>query len=219
MDLQNIVSEATKHQVDLFHLNRMVQKDAAILADLEKRLELFIRYKFEVEQTNKNIDDLSKFTQAVKITQDQLREEFTKTVNQAMSRIWNSLYPYRDFEDIRLVVDGDYILQLKSGEEWIPVDGVASGGERTIACLALRVAFSLAFIPNLKWIILDEPTHNLDSAAIKNFSDVLSNRIGSFVKQIFLITHEPRIAEDIDGFVYRLERDKAVNGVTQVIGL
>ncbi len=219
LDLQNIVSEATKHQVDFFHLNRMVQKDVSLLADLEKRLELFTCYKTEVELANKNIDELGKFTQAVKITQDQLRGEFTKTVNQTMSRIWSSLYPYRDFEDIRLVVDGDYILQLKTGDEWVPVDGVASGGERTIACLALRVAFSLAFIPNLKWLILDEPTHNLDAAAIKNFSDVLSNRIGSFVKQIFLITHEPRIAEDIDGFVYKLERDKAINGVTQVISI
>ncbi len=218
-DLQNIVSEATKHQVDLFHLNRIVQKDVLLLGYLEKRLELFTSYKIEVELANKNIDELGKFTQAIKITQDQLREEFTKTVNQTMSRIWGSLYPYRDFEDIRLVVDGDYILQLKTGDEWVPVDGVASGGERTIACLALRVAFSLAFIPNLKWLILDEPTHNLDAAAIKNFSDVLSNSIGSFVKQIFLITHEPRIAEDIDGFVYRLQRDKAVNGVTQVVGL
>ncbi|HLD57076.1 MAG TPA: hypothetical protein VJA47_02150, partial [archaeon] len=119
---------------------------------------------------------------------------------------------------IRLVVDGDYILQLKTGGEWVPVDGVASGGERNLACLALRVAFSLAFIPNLKWLILDEPTHNLDANAIRNFSEVLRGSIGSFVKQIFLITHEPRIAEDIDGFVYRLERDKAANGVTQVVG-
>ncbi len=219
LDLQDIVTEATKNQVDLFHLNKLVEKDQKLLQDFERRLNIIKGYRKDVELSSKNIEELERFVTAVKVTQDQLREEFTKTVNYIMSKVWKNLYPYGDFEDIRLVVDGDYILQLKTSGDWVPVDGVASGGERNLACLALRVAFSLAFIPNLKWLILDEPTHNLDAAAIKNFSEVLRNSIGSFVKQIFLITHESRIAEDIDGFVYRLHRDKAVNGVTEVISI
>jgi len=218
LDLQEIITEAARNQVDFVHLNRLVERDRESLGDFEKRLGIVKRYRAEVGLAGKNIEELGRFVAAIRITQDQLREEFTKTVNYTMSRVWKNLYPYGDFEDIRLVVDGDYILQLKTGGEWVPVDGVASGGERNLACLALRVAFSLAFIPNLKWLILDEPTHNLDANAIRNFSEVLRGSIGSFVKQIFLITHEPRIAEDIDGFVYRLERDKAANGVTQVVG-
>ncbi len=219
LDLQEVVSEATKNQVNLFHLNKIVEKDKVLLQDFENRLGLLESYRTAVRVAGKNIEDLEKFVTVIKMTQDQLRDEFTKTVNHIMSNVWKNLYPYADFEDIRLVVDGDYILQLKALGEWVPVDGVASGGERNLACLALRVAFSLAFIPNLKWLILDEPTHNLDANSIKNFSDVLRNSIGSFVKQIFLITHEPRIAEDIEGYVYKLERDKAANGVTRVVGV
>ena len=135
-----------------------------------------------------------------------------------MSNIWVNLYPYGDFGDIRLAVkDGDYVLEIKNIENWINVDGFASGGERSLACLALRVAFSLAFIPNLKWLMLDEPTHNLDSNSIEKFSSVLDEVMGNFVNQVFLITHEPKIAENLEGPVYRLERDKNVGSYTKIV--
>jgi DNA repair exonuclease SbcCD ATPase subunit len=99
------------------------------------------------------------------------------------------------------------------------VDGIASGGERSMACLALRIAFSKAFIPNLKWLILDEPTHNLDSNAIEQFSQILREKIDQFVDQVFLITHEERISEAVggsSGSLHHLERDKEANEPTRV---
>ena len=69
-----------------------------------------------------------------------------------MSRVWSELYPYNDFTGVRLAIDKDYVLQLEEAGGWISVDGIASGGERSMASLALRIAFSLSFIPNLRWL-------------------------------------------------------------------
>jgi DNA repair exonuclease SbcCD ATPase subunit len=102
---------------------------------------------------------------------------------------------------------------------WVNVDGIASGGERSMAALALRVAFSMAFIPNLRWLILDEPTHNLDTNAIEHLTDALRDRIGIFVEQVFLITHDERVSEGVGGNLYRLERDKDRNEPTRTAGI
>ncbi len=186
------------------------------LREIREREGLLERYRRELMEGEKIRGDLRKFTEALILTQDQLRSEFLKTVNSIMDRVWQELYPYGDFEGIRLAIEGDYILQLKEPGGWVSVEGRVSGGERSMACLALRIAFSLAFIPNLRWLILDEPTHNLDSNAIQHFARVLRERMPEFVEQVFLITHEERISEGVTGSLYKLERDKEQNGPTLV---
>ena len=196
----------------------LLKKELQILDELARRQQILRKQEDEISTFEKAVNLIESFMQALKLTQEQLREEFTKTVNSVMENIWGSLYPYSDFESVRLfITEGDYVLEAKNSGSWVPVDGVASGGERSLACLALRVAFSLAFIPNLKWLILDEPTHNLDANTIQKFSSVLRDDISKFVNQIFLITHEVRLVEDVEGAVYRLERDKSANGVTKIV--
>ena len=75
----------------------------------------------------------------------------------------------------------------------------------------------MAFLPNLQWLILDEPTHNLDSRAITEFSTVLREKMGLFTEQVFLITHEQRIREGVTGNMYVLERDKDKDEPTRVV--
>jgi DNA repair exonuclease SbcCD ATPase subunit len=114
-----------------------------------------------------------------------------------------------------MLVEKDYVLQLKGTKGWVHVD-IVSGGERSLACLALRIAFSLAFTPNLRWLILDEPTHNLDAKAIDHFGLVLRDKMENIIEQVFLITHEERLSDYITGSVYRMERDKETDSVTKV---
>ncbi|HDD72699.1 MAG TPA: hypothetical protein ENG00_01250 [Candidatus Aenigmarchaeota archaeon] len=187
------------------------------LSDTEKRLGLLKKYREEVKTSEAVIVLLNQFSEAVSMTQNQLREEFLKVVNYIMNEIWTDLYPYEDFQGIRLVVDRDYILQLRESGGWVNVEGMVSGGERSIASLALRIAFSMAFIPNLKWLILDEPTHNLDSNAIERLAEVFREKIQAFADQVFIITHDERLAEGVTGSVHKLEREKESNGPTKVI--
>jgi len=138
-----------------------------------------------------------------------------------MNQIWSSLYPYEDFIGIGLNIEGgDYVLQLKTRSgDWIDADGIASGGERSLACLALRIAFSLVLAPNLKMIILDEPTANLDRRSITELATTLRERINEFVDQTFLITHERELENAVTGNAYRIERDKSIDGVTKVTAM
>ncbi len=214
--LQENIAEKSKHATKIKNIEEMIKEKEERKEEYKKRFNLLKKYKTEVKTSNEIVKKLELFTEAVKITQDQLREEFLKTVNAIMNEIWQEIYPYQDFQGIRLVIDKDYTLQLKTSDGWVNVEGIVSGGERSIASLVLRIAFSLAFIPNLKWLILDEPTHNLDTNAIEKFNEILRERMHSFADQVFIITHEERLAEATTGSVYKLERDKEMNGPTIV---
>ncbi len=188
------------------------------LERLNERKKRFEGYKKEIERSEAMKQDLAKFRKALKSTQRQLRDKFIDSINNTLSEIWKELYPYEDFSDIRFMVcEDDCELQLKNTDGWGPVEGMASGGERTSACLALRIAFSLVLAPNLKWLVLDEPTHNLDKMAVRDLSELLGNKITEFVEQVFLITHNGIMENAASGCLYRLERDKQTNEPTKTI--
>jgi len=200
-------------------IQERISDKGSILMDLKQRHLLMERYQKEAERDNRIMEELNGFEKALKITQDQLREEFLKTVNNIMADVWQELYPYGDFQDIRLAIEDDYVLQLKEPGGWVSVEGTVSGGERSMATLTLRVAFSMAFLPNLRWLMLDEPTHNLDANAIKQFASILREKMSMFAEQVFLITHEERISEGVTGSLYRMERNKDNDGPTKIISL
>ncbi len=180
------------------------------IKDYENKLE-------KIEKMKHLTSQIQIFSDSLAATQISLRREFIDAVNSVMSDIWKKLYPYGDYQDMELFVDekGDYILKLKEKNGgWIDVEGLASGGERSIACLVMRVAFSMVLARNLSWLILDEPTHNLDMLSISKLSTTLREGITDFVDQIFLITHEESLEDAITGSLYRLERDKESGGIT-----
>ena len=188
------------------------------LDELETRSKLAEGYKLEIRKLDALADQLNLLESSLIVTQEQLRKNFVSAVNQAMQIIWEKVYPYKDLYGCKLgISDGDYLLQLQDSTGWIPVDGVASGGERSIACLTLRMAFSLVLAPQLSWLVLDEPTHNLDSNAVEELSNVLRENVSDLVEQVFLITHDPLMENAVSGYLYRMERDKEKDASTQAI--
>ena len=81
------------------------------------------------------------------------------------------------------------------------------------------IAFSLVLAPQIRLLILDEPTANLDTKAISELATTLRERIGDFVNQTFLITHTPELEDAVNGIAYKLERDKSTDSPTKVIQL
>jgi exonuclease SbcC len=215
-ELQDKAAEEAGLAVRLNSTRERIMDREEMLGDLKKRNSLLEGYRSEIMRDGRAVDSLQSFVKALRATQDQLREEFLRSVNSLLSVIWKELYPYGDFTSVRLIIDKDYVLQLRGSEGWVSVDGIASGGERSMACLALRIAFSLSFIPNLRWLILDEPTHNLDSNAIGQFIEVLREKMPAFAEQVFLITHDERISEGVQGTLYKLDRNKNEDGATVV---
>ncbi len=177
------------------------------------------KMRSEIDKMKKNTDHLKEFQNALTSTQIALREEFIQVVNESMDSIWSQLYPYQDYTSARIEIEkGDYALRLLGSNGWTPIETV-SGGERAVAVLALRVAFSLVLAPQLKWLILDEPTHNLDEKGIDELSTLLREKIGEYMDQVFIITHEPALEQAATGYLYRLERDKSMDEPTRAVAV
>ncbi|HIQ50025.1 MAG TPA: hypothetical protein EYH56_02400 [Nanoarchaeota archaeon] len=215
---KNLFADLKSKKEKVYALEKLKNEKTRMLELIERKIKDLERYEQEKIKVEQIISDLEKFKEALSITQTELRKNFISAVNQAMQSIWEELYPYGDFQSIRLhISEGDYVLQLQELDgSWISVEHV-SGGERTLAALTLRIAFALVLAPQLRWLILDEPTHNLDIKAREELARVLRERITEFIDQVFLITHDPILEDAVSGVLYKIEREKEKNGVAKVI--
>jgi exonuclease SbcC len=94
------------------------------------------------------------------------------------------------------------------------VESALSGGERSAAALTLRMAIAFVLTRQLSWMILDEPTHNLDERSVRTLSQMLREKLPTFLDQIFVITHNPEIEKSATGSLYLLQREKNEDGAT-----
>ena len=212
-------SKESETKAKLQSLDSLIQEKEARKKEQEEKIKDLEKQKKEIQRLDKLIRDLEVFSLALEETQIELRNNFVEVVNSTMNKIWPTLYPYRDFISVRLnTEEGDYELQLQGRDgNWVNVEGNVSGGERSIACLALRIALALALARQLRILVLDEPTANLDARAIAELSITLRERIKEFIDQTFLITHQPELEDAATGSVYRLERDKEKDEPTRVV--
>lgn len=217
-EMKNINTKERDMAVAIGTIDQMIKEKQGRLSDISTLVSNAEKTMEEVKKLDKTIHQLKIFEKALEATQTQLRKEFVTSVNLTMESLWPNLYPYKDFTGIRLYVeDDDYILQLqeKSGKR-TNVEGFASGGERSIAALTLRIAFALVLAPQLRWLVLDEPTHNLDAKSVEDLATALGESIGNFIDQIFLITHDEKLENAVTGYAYRLHRDKANEQETKI---
>ncbi|MEK6971030.1 MAG: SMC family ATPase [archaeon] len=165
------------------------------------------------------VEGLGVFSTALMVTQQQLREGVVEAINAALVELWPALYPYSDFSLAKLLVqDNDYVLSVREQRgDWVVAESSLSGGERSSAALALRMAVAFVLTRQLSWIILDEPTHNLDAKSVHSLSRMLRDRLPGLVDQVFVITHSPEIEKAATGSLYVLERDKDVDGPTSPV--
>ena len=197
---------------------------AELLGEKEKR-ELEFRKKRELVEKavervfslEYGVSELGIFTSALKATQAELRESLVETINHAMDTVWKRLYPYRDYVSAKMEIsEGNYELMVKGrAGQWTMIEGTLSGGERSAVALTLRIAFSLVLARNLGILILDEPTHNLDEAAVSKLSGMMREHLPGLVEQVFLITHNKEMEKAANASLYLLERDKEMDGITR----
>jgi exonuclease SbcC len=217
--LQELSSAYARTQELAVNKRRLAEEKRKRLDEIKKKLVLIERLGKEVETLRGLSQLMSALQQATSRVQIELRRYFLDSVNEVMNDVWRELYPYADFTGIRLHIDeeaNDYVLQLRDlAGNWRAVDGGVSGGERSTACLALRVAFAMVLAPNLRWIVFDEPTHNLDVRGVEELARVLRERLPQIVRQVLLITHDEKLEEAVSGFLYRFYREKGENQPTQ----
>ncbi|MEM3467327.1 MAG: SMC family ATPase [archaeon] len=200
--LEDLVFEKEKRLRNIFDLIAQKEKKEKDLEKLKKHV-----HNFEILQ------------KALQATQNELRSVFVENTNAILFDVWKKIYPYEDYKGLRLAVDehGDYVLQLlKRDMEYVQVEGISSGGERSSACLALRISFSLVLAQNLSWLILDEPTHNLDKKGVLELSKTLREYLPKIVDQIFIITHDEELEGAASAYLYKLDRKKEADEPTKI---
>lgn len=226
-DMNKLLNEMKALEIEAGRIKAKLETLRLLLGEKEKHLNELLEMKRTYEREFKAIEKLSEYITSFKIlesvlrsVQVEIRNEFTKTLNTALHDLWNNFYPYGDYISLKLGVDedGDYILQVQENSgNWINVEGIISGGERSSACLCLRIAMALVLTQNLSWIILDEPTHNIDKNGIRELARILREHLPQIVEQIFVITHEDELENAATGSLYRLERNKEKNEPTKAI--
>jgi DNA repair protein SbcC/Rad50 len=240
------LKEVNFDEKELYNLQDMITKESSKLSDVKAKITSNERYikniALQVDEKAKSIaninsiqqrieskrihlGNMNRFRAALVETEAQLRNNLIMSINSLMQDVWSKLYPYADYSTIKLnAKKDDYTLEASvstNGEEseWIEMDGIASGGERSIACLTMRIALAMVIVPNLKWLILDEPTHNIDENGIEKFIEVLGSTLPNFVEQIFIITHDNALKNISSARVYQLDRNKNKNEYTSAVEL
>ena len=195
---------------------KMAEQDRQLVEMQQKMVEELEKKRKEAASARGEMDELAAFRAVLLATQTQLRGRLLEEINAALARLWPLIYPYGDWEKVRLVAsEKDYAVEIKQGE-WKSLEAHASGGERACLGLALRVALSVLLTPSLGWLILDEPTHNLDERAVQSLGVALAERIPKIIPQVIVITHEGALVESTPGRVIRFSRDKLKGEDTQV---
>lgn len=218
----DLIRAQERLKTELSSRKQLIAEKEKLLESVREKKKTLERYQIEVKNLNRAADALRKIQTALARSQTSLRRHFIEAVNDTMNELWKDIYPYGDYTGIRLAVEedrqtGDYVLQLSDrAGNWVPVEGIMSGGEQTCACLTLRIAFAAVLAPALSWLVLDEPTHNLDAEGIQELAIVLRERIPEIVRQLLLITHEERLEAAVSGYLYRFHRDKNRDEATRV---
>ena len=149
--------------------------------------------------------------------QTDMRMGLVDAISNAMNELWPMFYPYKNYRALRLSAnEKDYLFEIHDGNGWKSLETIASGGERATAALTLRVSLAMILTPRLSWLVLDEPTHNLDSEAVELLSSALQFKVPEVVKQTFVITHDDAFMGSDFASSYRLVRDKENNGETKI---
>jgi DNA repair exonuclease SbcCD ATPase subunit len=188
-----------------------------MLSIVRSELSTLLSFEKEIKDLAGLEEQLLVYKNALLETQTHLRTTLTDAINSAMNEIWPIFYPYKNYPALRLAVsEKDYVFEVNDNGGWKALETIASGGERACAALTLRTALAMVLTPKLSWLILDEPTHNLDSNAVELLSSALEQKVPEIVAQTFVITHDETFMGSEFASSYRLLRDKEKNGETRI---
>jgi len=213
-DFLRTLVEGNKSKIEvsrakLASLQQQILSLSQMHSSCKKELALLLQLQQDAAYYRKCEQEMLSYKNCMLQVQSQVRTLLIEEINAALSHIWPILYPYSDCTCVRLVADAkDYSIEMENNG-WKSVYSLASGGERACLSLSLRVSFATVLTPHISWLILDEPTHNLDAQAVSMLATALSEKLPSIVEQIFVITHEQALVDSQQGTFYRLVRDNA----------
>ncbi|MCX6773808.1 MAG: AAA family ATPase [Candidatus Micrarchaeota archaeon] len=194
-----------------------IKINAMMRKELESLMERLRSYKERQERTEKLIGEISVFRETLNQMQLVLRNSIIGDINAGINEIWTYAYPYNDYDKIRIIGDKEsYNFEVFANGEWKDISTIASGGEKTMFAIALRITLAMVLAPQLSWVILDEPTHNLDENGIEKLNSLMEERLPEIIDQFIIVTHDSKIASMEKGNLFNFYREKSGNDATSV---
>ena len=138
-----------------------------------------------------------------------IKQEFDKLLQQ-----WFSMLV--DDENINVTIDEDFTPIIEQNGYTTDYDYL-SGGERTAAALAYRLALNqtintvISKINTKDLLILDEPTDGFSSEQMDKLREVLDQLKA---EQIIIVSHESKIESYVDNII-RINKDNNISGIDQ----
>ncbi|MDE1860957.1 MAG: SMC family ATPase [Candidatus Micrarchaeota archaeon] len=222
--MNGLISQIGKYRAGIDANKKYLNDKSLSIKEKSDEMKRIEKLYEDIKRKKHLAENLLKFRNSVVEAQTVMRSRLVDSVNSIMDNIWPELYPYGDYQGVALEAqDDDYLLRVRTlvnGESsWEDVESIASGGERSIACLAMRIAFALVLVPNLKWLILDEPTHNIDREGLAKFVQVFNEMLPNVVDQVFIITHDDMLKQVQNARIYLLDRNKEEHKETSAVSL
>jgi len=195
----------------------LIEEKRKRLEQMQKQVEKKQDLESEVGRLDGLLDYIHDYRSGLEQTQVELREMFVGRLNDLMDNIWDQLYPYDDYYSVRLNAEDDYAVELLDAENnWISAQAEVSGGERHSAALVMRLGLAFTLSPKIQVLMLDEPTHNMDSSGVEELAETLRKRSSDLIKQLFIVTHDSALESAATGKLYQFEKKNTETGLTEV---
>ena len=188
-----------------------IQQNLRRIAEVDKYLtehaDVPVKVKAQeevVRRLERQLQVVRRAVEGVQATGESLRNRVRPGVQGYMSTILPALTSskYR-----AAVLDDDYNLQVWDPEagEYKPKE-VYSGGTEDQFLLAMRLAFALALLPEVKgqkpeFVFLDEPLGSSDEIRRSGIVDYLAQDLSKKFKQIFIISHVGGLEEHVQNII------------------
>ncbi|MBT4334456.1 AAA family ATPase [archaeon] len=200
----NAISAANEKEVSL-----LKERIDSLKIDIEKK-KIF---KQKIVKISEILTFLEKeFVPLMQLTEKQIMKKIHGDFNSLFSEWFKVLV---DDEDIEISLDYDFTPIIRQNGYDIEY-GFLSGGERTAAALAYRLALNqiintvLSEINTKDLLILDEPTDGFSSEQVDKLRSILEELD---IKQVIIVSHDPKIESFVDNVIKFEKKD----GVSEVI--
>jgi|GEM_PF-4356889 len=214
---RGVSSAAERARAELEKVRAELAISSRMRADLDALLKRHLSERERYAKIESAMSDVSLFKETLNRMQLILRNNIIGDINVGINEVWRYAYPYNDYGMVRLIGDQDsYNFEVFANGEWRDISLVASGGEKTMSAIALRITLAMVLAPQLSWIVLDEPTHNLDENGIEKLSSLIRDRLPGLIEQFVIVTHDNRLMSSGNGNVFQFLREKSGNDPTSV---
>jgi exonuclease SbcC len=194
--LNELRAEEKKKESEISTLQKEIELKKEQVKRVEEQKSQFIEkmkekkeYEEKIRKLNSLYQLLTNLREDIRGIREYVRLKFLRDFSQYFKEKFDELRKDREYD---LEIDNNYNIRVIAGGSELSINAL-SGGEKTLASLAYRIALSivasrLAAVKQSEVLIMDEPTVGLDREDLNTFINALTGLRG--INQIIIVTHE-----------------------------